>query len=70
MAIVPGDKAKTDIWPKYRKIIDKSSEKCGSFKFMERQAFYERAKSAYAIVATSESAPYANLILKKGVIRL
>ncbi|MDH7600434.1 MAG: RbsD/FucU domain-containing protein [Sedimentisphaerales bacterium] len=36
---------------------------------MERFAFYERARQAYAIVATSEPALYANIILKKGVIR-
>lgn len=35
---------------------------------VERFAFYERAKKAYAVVATGETAPYANLILKKGII--
>ena len=35
---------------------------------MERFEFYERAKSAYAIVATGESAQYANIILMKGVV--
>lgn len=36
---------------------------------IERHAFYERAKSAYAIIATGERRLYANLIVKKGVIR-
>jgi L-fucose mutarotase len=35
---------------------------------VERFAFYERAKKAYAVVATSEKALYANVILKKGVL--
>ena len=35
---------------------------------VERFAFYERAKNAYCIVATGESALYGNLILKKGVL--
>jgi L-fucose mutarotase len=35
---------------------------------IERFAFYERAKRAYAVVATSEIALYANIILKKGVV--
>lgn len=35
---------------------------------IERMAFYERARAAYAIVATGETRVYANLILKKGVI--
>ena len=36
---------------------------------IERFAFYERAKKAYAVIATSEGAIYANIILKKGVIK-
>jgi len=36
---------------------------------VERFAFYERAKKAYAVLATSEMALYANIILKKGVIK-
>ena len=35
---------------------------------IERFAFYDRAKTAYAIIATSEMALYANIILKKGVV--
>ena len=36
---------------------------------IERHAFYERARNAFAIVATGETRLYGNLILKKGVIR-
>ena len=36
---------------------------------IERFAFYERARSAYAVVATGETAIYANIILKKGVVK-
>lgn len=35
---------------------------------IERMAFYERAQSAYAIVATGEVRLWGNLILKKGAI--
>jgi L-fucose mutarotase len=35
----------------------------------DRFEFYERAKTAYAVVATGEEAVYANIILKKGVIK-
>lgn len=35
---------------------------------LERFAFYERAKAAFAIVATGERRLYGNVILKKGVI--
>ena len=36
--------------------------------FLERMEFYEEAKKAYAIVATSDDALYANIMLQKGVI--
>ena len=35
---------------------------------IERFAFYEEAKTAYAIVATGEMAVYANVMLQKGVV--
>ncbi len=68
MAVVPGDNIKPEIWEVYRKIIVDSKEKFSEFEFIERFAFYERAKKAYAVIATSESALYANIILKKGVV--
>jgi L-fucose mutarotase len=69
MAVVSGDKIKPTIWEKYRTIIKNSKEKFSDFEFVERFAFYGRAKNAYAVVATSESALYANIILKKGIIK-
>ena len=68
MEVVPGDDTKPTIWEDYRKIVQASGEKFDDFDFVERFAFYERAKQAYAVVATSEKALYANIILKKGVI--
>uniref|UniRef100_A0A8C4QD40 L-fucose mutarotase n=1 Tax=Eptatretus burgeri TaxID=7764 RepID=A0A8C4QD40_EPTBU len=55
------------IWVAYQEILVKVSGK-RDLKLMERFAFYERAKKAFAIVATGETALYGNLILKKGVI--
>ena len=68
MAVVPGDDVQPTIWNDYESIIKKSGEPFSSFEFIERFEFYERAKNAFAVVATSESALYANIILKKGVI--
>ncbi|MCL6591550.1 MAG: L-fucose mutarotase [Firmicutes bacterium] len=68
MAVVPGDEAKTPIWDEYRQIIKKYAPNGTGFEFEERFAFYERARKAYAVVATSEPALYANIILKKGVV--
>ncbi len=68
MAVVPGDNYSPDIWPVYKKILQGRDRNFTEFETMERYAFYERARKAYAIVATGESALYANLILKKGVL--
>lgn len=68
MAVTPGDNVKPTIWEDYRKIIEESKEKFTDFESIERFKFYERAKNAYAIIATSESALYANIILKKGIV--
>jgi L-fucose mutarotase len=69
MAVVPGDTAKTVIWNEYRDIIRRHDPGFGDFELVERFAFYERAQRAYAILATSESAIYANVILKKGIVK-
>jgi L-fucose mutarotase len=68
MEVVPGDNVKPVIWEEYKKIIVESKEPFKEFEHIERFAFYERAKKAYAVIATSESALYANIILKKGVV--
>jgi L-fucose mutarotase len=68
MAVVPGDNYTPDIWPVYKKLIQKYDSRFTDFEMMERQAFYERARKAYAIAATSELARYANLIVKKGLL--
>lgn len=58
------------IWGRYKEIIKCcDDEKYTDFKKVERFEFYERAKEAYAIISTSEAELYANIILKKGVIK-
>ena len=68
MAVTTGDKVQPVIWEEYRKIIQESKEPFKEFEYVERFAFYERARKAYAVVATGELALYANVILKKGVV--
>ena len=68
MQVTPGDDVDPVIWKEYRKIVDKHQDDV-NFEEIERFAFYERARNAYAIVATGESALYANVILKKGVVK-
>lgn len=67
MEVAAGDSYVPEIWQEYRRIIEKY-EPAAKIKEVERMAFYEQAKQAYAVVSTGESALYANVILKKGVI--
>lgn len=55
------------IWEEYKAIAEKHDKnvRVGN---IGRFDFYERAKNAYAVIATGEAAVYANIILKKGVI--
>ena len=57
-----------EIWAKYDKIAAKRDKNVRKA-MIERFDFYERAKNAYAVIATGEQAIYANIILKKGVIK-
>ena len=68
MEVVPGDNVETPIWDEYSHIMKESEGETVRRGHIERFAFYERAKKAYAVIATGETALYANLILKKGVI--
>ena len=63
---VKGDTVETPIWDEYKKIIAPYTD--AQPEFLERFEFYERAKKAYAVVYTGESALYANIIIKKGVL--
>lgn len=69
MEVVPGDPVVPTIWDEYKKIINKYEPENCKIEMIERFAFYERAKTAYAVVATGEEAIYANIILKKGVVK-
>lgn len=69
MKVVEGDPTKPIIWDKYKDIIERNSGKV-NIEYIDRFHFYDRAKEAYAIVATGERALYANIILKKGVVKI
>jgi L-fucose mutarotase len=68
MAVAAGDPVETPIWDQYRYIVAKHFTAADPIEEVERFAFYERTKKAYAVISTSEGALYANIILKKGVI--
>ena len=66
MQVMAGDSVETPIWDEYRNIVKPYTNE--ELEQIERFAFYERAKKAYAVVMTGETALYANIILKKGVV--
>jgi len=67
MEAVPGDRLEPSVEASYRKAVDRHAPGAPAIGRVERFAFYERAKHAYAIVMTGETAKYGNVILKKGV---
>lgn len=69
MERVPGDNAEVVIWDEYSRLVEGADARGKeTMDFLERFAFYEAARGAYAVIATSESALYANILLQKGVV--
>ena len=70
MAPVQGDNLDENVEKSYRAVIDRRWPETPAIERMERFAFYERAKKAFAVLMTGETVKYGNIILKKGVIPL
>ena len=69
MEVMKGDAVETPIWKDYERIVSSADTRgANAIGTVERFAFYEQAKTAYAIIATGESALYANVMLQKGVV--
>jgi len=67
MAAVEGDELEPAVEVSYLNAIHKTNPSVAPVERIERFAFYERAKKAFAVVMTGEIAKYGNIILKKGV---
>ena len=67
MAPVDGDRADPAVHERYRAIIEAHHPRAQPTQFLPRFAFYDRARQAFAVVATGDTATYANLVVKKGV---
>ncbi len=71
MELMDCDKGKiaTPIWDEYNKIIAKHDPRgSAAVANIDRFKFYDEAKECYCIIATGESAVYANIMLQKGVV--
>lgn len=70
MEVAAGDTCPTPvIWDSFRELLNKYEPDNNQIEMMERFAFYERSKKAYLIIASGETAIYANILLKKGVVK-
>jgi len=67
MTAVEGDELEPAVEVSYLNAIHKTNPSVAPVERIERFAFYERAKKAFAVVMTGEIAKYGNIILKKGV---
>ena len=63
----PGDQA--PIWEAFHAAAELDMPGA-QFDMMEHDAFLSRARNAYAVVQTGETALYGNIIIRKGVVRL
>ncbi|MBE9607288.1 ribose ABC transporter [Acetobacteraceae bacterium H6797] len=64
----PGDAP--PIFADFTSLTAEAEKRAVAMEKMDRYAFYARAKGAYAIIATGETRLYANIVIKKGVIRV
>ena len=71
MQVTPGDKTETPIWEVYKEILARHEDRgADCLEEVERFAFYDRVREkSYAVIMSGEKATYANIILKKGVIK-
>lgn len=68
MQVVPGDDYVPEIVEDYKKILKNYAVTEDQIEYLERFDFYRHTDAAYCVVATGETARYANITLKKGVI--
>jgi len=68
MEVVQGDPTVPVIWDSYKEIIATKGYDLDVIAHIDRFDFYQRSEKAFAIIATSDKALYANILLKKGVV--
>ena len=70
MAVPSNDTPDPAVESSYRAVIDKYYPETAPIGKLERFEFYDRSKTAYAVLMTGETTKYGNIIIKKGVIPL
>jgi L-fucose mutarotase len=69
MQVVDDPDAVPEICKEFQSIIDRAGGSRFQLARIERFAFYERARQAFALVQTGETRLYGNVLLKMGVVR-
>jgi L-fucose mutarotase len=69
MQVVDDPDAVPAICREFQELIDRAEGRHVRLGKIERFAFYERARQAFALVQTGETRLYGNVVLKMGVIR-
>ena len=69
MAVLPNDPYVPEVWADYRAIARRYEPDGLREEAVEKPVFYEKGKHCYACVATGEKALYANISLRKGVVK-
>jgi L-fucose mutarotase len=67
MQVVEGDSLDPEVEANYMNVVSRHAPGTKAPERIDRFAFYERARSAYAVVMTGETRKYGNILLKKGV---
>ena len=67
MAAVEGDELDPTVEANYRAAMMPHLADSPTIERINRFAFYERTRSAFAVVMTGETCKYGNVLLKKGV---
>jgi L-fucose mutarotase len=68
MAVVDDAAQELAIFDEFRRTIARHAGHEARLAVLERFAFYERARKAFAVIATGETRLYGNILLKKGII--
>lgn len=70
MQVVGNPDGVVPIFAAMQAVLDRAEGRSIAIEALERFAFYDAAKRAFAIIRTADAGPYGCFILKKGVIDL
>ncbi|WP_329373558.1 fucose-binding protein [Streptomyces sp. NBC_00669] len=68
MRVVGDADSRPAVQTQFLAVADEAAGRAVAVEALERQAFYERARAAFAVVITGEDRPYGCFVLAKGVL--